>query len=150
MNATFLDKEGKAKHFVMGSYGIGISRCVSAVVEQCHDEYGIIWPMAIAPYQVIITVVNTKIEEQVLIAEKLYSALKSKHIEVLLDDRNERAGVKFTDADLIGIPIRITVGKGIEQGVVEFSLRMDRMKEEIELNNIEEKIIKSIQSASML
>ena len=71
---------------------------------------------------------NTKIEEQVLIAEKLYSALKSKHIEVLLDDRNERAGVKFTDADLIGIPIRITVGKGIEQGVVEFSLRMDRMK----------------------
>lgn len=150
MNATFLDKDGKAKHFVMGSYGIGISRCVSAVVEQCHDEYGIIWPMAIAPYQVIITVVNTKIDEQVAIAEKLYESLKAQRVEVLLDDRNERAGVKFTDADLIGIPIRVTVGKGIEQGVVECSLRKDRIKEEIAINNIEEKIKQILETASML
>lgn len=150
INATFLDKDGKAKHFVMGSYGIGISRCVSAVVEQCHDENGIVWPMAIAPYQVIITIVNTKVDEQVAIAEKLYADLKSKQVEVLLDDRNERAGVKFTDADLIGIPIRVTVGKGIEQGVVEFSLRKDRIKEEIAIHNIEEKIKQCIESTLKL
>ena len=105
MNATFLDKDGKAKHFMMGSYGIGISRCVSAVVEQCHDEHGIVWPLSIAPYAVLITVVNTKVEAQLSAGLELYESLKQKGLEVMLDDRNERAGVKFTDADLIGIPL---------------------------------------------
>ncbi len=140
MQATFLDKDGKAKHFMMGSYGIGISRCVSAVVEQFHDDYGINWPLAIAPYQVIITIVNTKVEAQVNAGFKLYERLKLSGVEVLIDDRNERAGVKFADADLIGIPIRVTIGKGIEDGLVEFSLRTDREKMEISIDETFEKV----------
>lgn len=136
MNATFLDKDGKAKHFIMGSYGIGISRCVAAVVEQFHDERGIIWPVSIAPYKVLVTVVNTKSEEQVVMAENLYQTLKSKNIEVLLDDRNERAGVKFTDADLIGVPLRVTVGKKASEGIVEFSLRSENEKTEVSLQDV--------------
>ncbi len=140
MNATFLDKDGKAKHFVMGSYGIGISRCVSAIVEQFHDEKGIVWPLAVAPYQVLITIVNVKNEFQVEKAFELYVELQKMGITVMIDDRNERAGVKFTDADLIGIPLRVTVGKGIEEGIVEFSKRVDCVKEEIEYNAIIEKL----------
>ncbi len=142
MNATFLDKDGKAKHFIMGSYGIGISRCVSAVVEQFHDAYGIAWPLAIAPYQVIVTIVNTKVEAQMEAGFNLYETLQKRGYEVLIDDRNERAGVKFTDADLIGIPIRVTVGKGIDDGKYEFSLRSDREKIELTLEEVYEKIQK--------
>lgn len=140
MNATFLDKDGKAKHFIMGSYGIGISRCVSAVVEQFHDDYGIAWPLAIAPYQVIVTIINTKVEAQMEAGFNLYETLQKCGYEVLIDDRNERAGVKFTDADLIGIPIRVTVGKGIDEGIYEFSLRSDREKIELTLEEVHEKI----------
>lgn len=140
MNATFLDKDGKAKHFIMGSYGIGISRCVSAVVEQCYDEKGIIWPMAIAPYKVLITIVNIKNELQTQKAFELYESLQKKGISVMIDDRNERAGVKFTDADLIGIPLRITVGKAIDDGNVEFSKREDCIKEEIQFDEIVSKV----------
>lgn len=131
LNATFLDKDGKAKHFVMGSYGIGISRCVAAVAEQNFDEKGIAWPLSIAPYHAIVTVVNVKNELQMTKGLEIYETLKSKGIEVIIDDRNERAGVKFTDADLIGIPLRITVGKAIDNGMVEFSLRKDMEKHEI-------------------
>jgi len=140
MNATFLDKDGKAKHFLMGSYGIGISRCVSAVVEQCHDEHGIVWPLAIAPYQVLITIVNTKVEAQMEAGVRLYNDIQKKGIEVILDDRNERAGVKFADADLIGIPLRITIGKGIEEGNFEFSLRSNREKFELNYEEVIKKI----------
>ena len=140
MHATFLDKDGKAKHFMMGSYGIGISRCVSAVVEQFHDEHGICWPLAIAPYQVLITIVNTKVETQVNAGFQLYEQLKKSGVEVLIDDRNERAGVKFADADLIGIPIRVTIGKGIEEGLVEFSLRSNREKTEVTMVDAVESI----------
>ncbi|MCD4714941.1 MAG: proline--tRNA ligase [Clostridiales bacterium] len=140
MNATFLDKDGKAKHFIMGSYGIGISRCVAAIVEQCFDDKGIIWPLSVAPYQVVVTIINTKVEAQVEAAEKIYDELLKKGIEVLIDDRNERAGVKFTDADLIGIPLRITVGKAIDQGLVEFSLRVDGEKKEMTINEAFEAI----------
>ena len=125
---------------MMGSYGIGISRCVSAVVEQCHDEFGINWPLSVAPYHVLITIVNTKIEQQVVAGFELYETLKKNGVEVLIDDRNERAGVKFADADLIGIPIRVTVGKGIDDGLVEFSLRSDREKTEIAIADAIEKI----------
>ncbi len=143
LNATFLDKDGKAKPFVMGSYGIGISRCVAAVAEQNFDEKGIAWPLSIAPYHVLITVVNAKNALQMERGLELYETLKAQGVEVIIDDRNERAGVKFTDADLIGIPVRITVGKGIQEGVVEFSLRKDMEKSEVPY----ESVLKRIQSA---
>ncbi|WP_353094274.1 proline--tRNA ligase [Tissierella praeacuta] len=135
LGATFLDENGKEKPFIMGCYGIGVSRSVAAVVEQYHDEDGIIWPLVVAPYHVIITVVNIKNEEQMRLGEKLYNELNSLGLEVILDDRNERAGVKFKDRDLIGIPIRITVGKRAGESVVEYSVRGNDEKLEV---NIEE------------
>ena len=128
----------------MGSYGIGVSRSLAAIVEQYHDENGIIWPLVVAPYHVIITVVNTKKEEQIKLGEKLYTELLEEGVEVLLDDRNGSAGVKFNDRDLIGIPIRITVGKRAEKySRIFFKKRwrknrnsqteaMDKIKEEFE------------------
>ncbi|MDL2276858.1 proline--tRNA ligase, partial [Breznakia sp. OttesenSCG-928-G09] len=111
MDFKYLDNENKLKPVVMGSYGIGIERCMAAIVEQCHDENGIIWPMSVAPYQVEIVLVNVKDEIQTQLANKLYDDFTAAGIEVLLDDRDERAGVKFKDSELIGIPLRITVGK---------------------------------------
>lgn len=123
MNANYLDQNGKSKPFVMGCYGIGVSRLVASAIEQNHDDGGIIWPMAIAPYQVIISAIG-KEEEVHQHAEKLYQELCESGAEVLLDDRNERPGVKFKDADLLGIPLRITVGaRGLAKGVVEFKQR---------------------------
>ncbi len=123
LNATYLDENGKEQIMFMGSHGVGVSRTVAAIIEQYHDDNGIIWPLSVAPYHVIITVVNTKKEEQVQLGERLYKELNSKGIEVILDDRNERAGVKFKDAELIGIPIRITVGKKANEDTVEFVVR---------------------------
>jgi len=140
LNAKFLDEDGKEKPFIMGSYGIGVSRTVAAIVEQYHDEYGIIWPLVVAPYHVIITVVNSNNEEQSQLGEKLYSELINEGIEVMLDDRNERAGVKFNDRDLIGIPIRITVGKKAGENIVEYSLRKDNEKIEISADKVLEKV----------
>ena len=131
LEAKYLDENGKEQYFLMGSYGVGVSRSVAAVVEQYHDEKGIVWPMNTAPYHVIITVINIKNEEQMNLGEKLYEDLKNIGAEVLLDDRNERAGVKFNDRDLIGIPIRITVGKLAGDGIVEYSLRSEEGKQEI-------------------
>ncbi|WP_138159502.1 proline--tRNA ligase [Peptoniphilus catoniae] len=125
IGATYLDESGKEQNIWMGSYGVGITRSVSAIVEQYHDDYGIIWPMVVAPYHVIITIMNPKKEEQLKLGEKIYQDLSQAGYEVLLDDRDERAGVKFNDRDLIGIPIRITVGKRAGEGVVEYSLRSD-------------------------
>lgn len=136
LNATFLDENGKERPFVMGCYGIGVSRSMMAVVEQYHDENGIIWPLVVAPYHVIITVVNAKNQEQLELGEKIYEELNSLGVEVLLDDRNERAGVKFNDRDLIGIPIRITVGKRASESIVEYSLRKDEDKKEINVDEI--------------
>ena len=118
-----LDETGKSKTVIMGCYGIGVTRCLAAAIEQNNDENGIIWPVSIAPYHAIVIPVNSKNEEQSEIAEKVYNDLKVKGIEVLLDDRNERAGVKFKDADLIGIPVRIVVGKKCGEGVVEYKER---------------------------
>jgi len=140
LNAKFLDEDGKEKPFIMGSYGIGVSRTVAAIVEQYHDENGIIWPLVVAPYHVIITVVNSNNEEQSQLGEKLYSELINEGIEVMLDDRNERAGVKFNDRDLIGIPIRITVGKKAGENIVEYSLRKDNEKIEISADKVLEKV----------
>ena len=107
----------------MGSYGIGIGRTMAAIIEQNNDEHGIIWPLAVAPFHVVIVPVNMDVSEQVELAEKLYSRLLDMNIQVAIDDRNERPGVKFKDADLIGIPIRITVGRKAADGIVEFKLR---------------------------
>ena len=117
MNATFTDENGKQKPFIMGCYGIGISRTASAAVERFHDKDGIQWPMAIAPYQVVIIPANVQNEQQMDIANDFYNKLINDGIEVVLDDRDERAGVKFKDADLIGFPIKITVGKDIDEGI---------------------------------
>lgn len=136
IGAKFLDENGKEKHFVMGSYGIGVTRSVAAVVEQFHDDKGIIWPLVVAPYHVIITVVNTKNEEQLALGEKLYKQLRNLGYEVLIDDRNERVGVKFNDRDLIGIPIRVTVGKMAGENIVEYSLRTSDDKSEVNADEV--------------
>ena len=140
MNANFIDKDGKSKPIVMGCYGIGVERTAAAIIEQHNDENGIIWPLAIAPYQLVVVPVNIKKEEHMEAADKIYNELQAMGIEVLLDDRDERVGVKFKDAELIGIPMRITVGKDITDGKVEFKLRDQADKELISLDEIEARI----------
>ena len=124
MNAVFQDVDGSEKPFIMGCYGIGVSRTAAAAIEKFHDDYGIKWPKEIAPYEVILIPVNINDEEQMKIANELYQAFQKAGIEVLMDDRDERAGVKFKDADLIGIPLRITLGKTLAEGLVEYKIRM--------------------------
>ena len=124
LKATFLNENGKELPMVMGCYGIGVTRTMSAVIEQSYDEDGIIWPVAIAPYHVVIIPANTKDEKVMEVAQEVYAQLQQGKVEVVLDDRNERAVVKFKDADLIGYPLRITVGaKTLEQGCVEARIR---------------------------
>ena len=123
MNAVYLDKNGKSHPYIMGCYGIGISRTAAAAVEAHYDEHGIKWPISIAPYHAVIVPVNIQDTLQMEVAEKLYKELKANGVEVVLDDRDERAGVKFKDADLIGFPYRITVGKTINDGFVEYKVR---------------------------
>ncbi|WP_195940861.1 proline--tRNA ligase [Romboutsia sp. 1001713B170131_170501_G6] len=140
MGANYIDKDGKSKPIVMGCYGIGIERTAAAIIEQHHDENGIIWPLSIAPYHVVVVPVNIKKAEQMEAAEKIYNELQSMGVEVLLDDRDERVGVKFKDSELVGIPMRITVGKDITDGKVEFKLRDAQDKELISLDEIKSKI----------
>ena len=123
MNAVFLDQNGKTQPYVMGCYGIGVTRTAAAAIEAHHDDHGIIWPLSIAPYHVVVIPVNIKDEQQMKVAEDIYKTLNKHGVEAVLDDRDERAGVKFKDADLIGFPYRITVGKGISEGLVEFKSR---------------------------
>lgn len=123
MNAVYLDENGKTHPYIMGCYGIGISRTAAAAVEAHYDEHGIKWPISIAPYHAVIVPVNIKDEQQMQIAEKMYKELKEAGVEVVLDDRDERAGVKFKDADLIGFPYRITAGKTLSEGFVEYKTR---------------------------
>ena len=140
LGASFTNEEGSQKPFWMGCYGIGISRLAQAAVEQNHDENGIIWPLGIAPYEVIIVIANTKDSNQTNLGEKIYQELKSKGIDVLLDDRNDRAGLKFKDADLIGIPWRIIVGRDSSTGQVELFKRSNRnstlLKSEIAIDTL--------------
>ncbi|WP_068983122.1 MULTISPECIES: proline--tRNA ligase [Lysinibacillus] len=123
MNGTFLDEQGKTQPFIMGCYGIGVSRILAAVAEHFQDENGFIWPTQLSPYDIHVVPVNTKDETQVALADELYGLLKSYRYDVLLDDRAERAGVKFADADLIGLPVRVTVGKKATEGIVEVKFR---------------------------
>ncbi len=124
LHATFLDENGKEKPLVMGCYGIGVSRTMAAAIEQGNDADGIIWPRAIAPFEAVVVPVNAKEPEQLALAEKVYEEMKAAGIDALLDDRKERAGVKFKDADLIGYPVRVTIGpKAVESGVIEVRVR---------------------------
>jgi len=124
MAATYLDQQGREQYFVMGCYGIGVGRTVAAAIEQSHDENGIIFPPAIAPFSVVVVPVNTRDAQQMAIAEKIYAGLCARGIEVLLDDRDERPGIKFKDTDLIGIPLRVTVGtKAVKEQSVDIKLR---------------------------
>lgn len=131
LGAKFLDENGKSEYFWMGSHGVGVSRSMAAVIEQHHDEDGIIWPISVAPYEVMITLISNRDEKAVEAAETLYRELTDAGIEVLYDDRNERAGVKFNDRDLIGIPLRIGVGRKAADGIVEYSDRAGTIDEEI-------------------
>jgi prolyl-tRNA synthetase len=124
MNATFLDADGKERFMVMGCYGIGVSRTVAAAIEQNHDDDGIIWPPPLAPFTAVVTPVGAKDVEIEATAERVYRDLWAHGVDTLLDDRDERPGVKFKDADLIGIPVRITSGKkALAQGKVELRNR---------------------------
>jgi prolyl-tRNA synthetase len=124
MKATFLDPQGKAQLFIMGCYGIGVSRIIAALIEQSHDTNGIIWPINLAPYTVVIVPIDYKDPRTKETSDKIYNGLADKKIEVLIDDRDERPGVKFKDADLVGIPIRITVSsKTIDKNQVELKYR---------------------------
>ena len=144
MGAMYVDEHQKEQPIVMGCYGIGVTRTLAAIVEQHHDENGIIWPMSVAPYHVIITLVKPDDEAQAAAAEKIYEALGKAGVEVLLDDRKERPGVKFKDADLLGIPVRITVGKLAGEGKVEYKLRRDTEKEEITIDEAIERAVKIV------
>ena len=131
MNATFLDAKGSSRSIVMGCYGIGVTRLIAAIMEQHHDEHGIRWPVNVAPYQVIITPIG-KDEEPLAKATEIYEALRAEGVETLLDDRPERPGVKFKDADLLGIPVRITVGsRGLKQGTVELKKRINSESQDV-------------------
>ena len=134
MNAVYKDENQQDRLIVMGCYGIGVTRTLSAIVEQHHDENGIIWPMSVAPYHVIITLVKPGDKTQEAVAEEIYNRLSDAGVEVLLDDRDERPGVKFKDADLLGIPVRITVGKRAPEGVVEYKLRREAEKQEMSVS----------------
>lgn len=141
LNATFLDNNGKSRPMFMGCYGIGVTRTVAASIEQNHDENGIIWPVAIAPYEVVIIPANNKSEDVMKAAEGLYNALEGSHDEIVFDDRAERAGIKFKDADLIGYPLRVTIGKKWqESGCVEIKLRRTGEVFEVPYENCAEKV----------
>lgn len=141
LNATFLDNNGKSRPMFMGCYGIGVTRTVAASIEQNHDENGIIWPVAIAPYEVVIVPANNKSEDVMKAAEGLYNALEGSHDEIVFDDRAERAGIKFKDADLIGYPLRVTIGKKWqESGCVEIKLRRTGEVFEVPYENCAEKV----------
>ncbi|MCU0566107.1 MAG: proline--tRNA ligase [Oculatellaceae cyanobacterium Prado106] len=136
MSATYTNEQGEEMPMVMGCYGIGVSRLAQAAVEQSYDKDGIIWPVAIAPYQAIVVIPNVTEATQVAAAEQLYKELNQAGIETLLDDRNERAGVKFKDADLVGIPFRIVTGRSLQQGKVEVVKRTNHEAQEIALTDV--------------
>ncbi|MCE5051033.1 proline--tRNA ligase [Staphylococcus haemolyticus] len=135
MSATFLDNQGKAKPLIMGCYGIGVSRTLSAIVEQNNDENGIIWPKSVTPFDLHLITINPKKDEQLELGDQLYKELQQQY-DVLYDDRKDRAGVKFNDADLIGLPIRIVVGKNASEGIVEVKVRQTGESEDVHINDL--------------
>lgn len=148
MGATYTAEDGTEKPFVMGCYGIGVSRLAQAAVEQSHDKDGIIWPVAIAPYHVTVVVPNINDDQQMKVAEKLYQDLNQAGIEALFDDRDERAGVKFKDADLIGIPYRIVTGRSLKDGKVELVKRATKESQDVEIGKVVEILSEIIKNKS--
>jgi prolyl-tRNA synthetase len=146
MNAVYLDENGRSKPMIMGCYGIGVSRTVAAVAEQFNDDKGLVWPANIAPYQLHLIAVNMKDASQAELSESLYKELQSNRFEVLFDDRQERPGVKFADSDLIGLPIRVTVGKKASEGIVEVKIRKTSEVIEVHQNELIGKITSIIES----
>ncbi len=147
MNAVYTDVDGKTKPYIMGCYGIGISRTAAAAVEAHNDENGIKWPIAIAPYHAIVIPVSVKDETQMKVAQEVYEKLLAAGIEAVIDDRDERPGVKFKDADLIGFPFRVTVGKTITEGTVEFKTRSTGEMENLTPDAATERIITEVKKA---
>ena len=137
LNLNYLDEENKLKPVYMGCYGIGIARCMAAIAEQQADEHGLVWPVSIAPFTVCITVINVKDDVQMKLALELYDEFNKQGIDVLLDDRDERAGVKFKDAELIGIPYRVTVGKKASEGLLELKSRDGKIDKEISFEEVD-------------
>ncbi len=136
MKAEFIDENQKKQPIIMGCYGIGVSRVMMAVIEQNNDEFGMIWPKSIAPFAVHVVPVDVKKEDQLTAAEDIYAALKDAGLSVLMDDRRERAGVKFSDADLVGLPVRVTVGRGVSEGIVEVKIRQTGEVAEVALADV--------------
>ncbi|MDK0919344.1 proline--tRNA ligase [Clostridium perfringens] len=149
MGATFIDEDGKAKPFIMGCYGIGVTRTVASIIEQHNDENGIIWSLEVAPYHVSVIPANVKNEEQATKAEEIYNELRKMGVEALLDDRKERAGVKFKDSELMGIPMRITVGKMIGEGQVEFKLRNGGEVETLSIEEVYNRVREEFERANL-
>jgi prolyl-tRNA synthetase len=146
MKAIYLDRNGKEQYMIMGCYGIGIGRTLAACIEQRHDENGIVWPLALAPYQAIVTPVNMGDASLAKAAEPVYKALTEKGVEAILDDRDERAGVKFKDADLIGIPLRITIGpKRLAEGKVEIRRRSNGETSIVDLDDAAAFVLEALQ-----
>lgn len=146
MNALYMDQNGELKPFIMGCYGWGVSRTMAAVVEQLHDQDGIIWPRSISPFEVIITVVSIQDHNQKTCAERIYKDLSEKGMEVLLDDRELSPGMKFKDADLIGFPLRVTIGKALSEGVIEIKMRNQEkpLKMKVEAGSVTSKVIEML------
>ncbi|MGB8362302.1 MAG: His/Gly/Thr/Pro-type tRNA ligase C-terminal domain-containing protein, partial [Acidimicrobiia bacterium] len=139
------DEEGVSHPIIMGSYGIGVERGIAAVVEACHDDNGIVWPVSVAPYEVVITVVRPDDEATLRTAEEIYDTLSEMGVEVLLDDREERPGVKFADSELIGIPFRVTIGpRGVEGDVAELTIRQGLVKEEVSLSEVASHLVERV------
>ena len=147
LGANFKDESGALHPCLMGCYGIGINRIMASAIELYNDENGIIWPISIAPFEVIVTPVNQDEPDVVKVAEELYHRLTDAGVEVLLDDRDLRGGIKFKDADLIGIPIRVTVGKkSVVEGNVEVKLRAKAESERVAIDKAEAKVMELIRS----
>ncbi|MEN9521571.1 MAG: hypothetical protein RLZZ381_4159, partial [Cyanobacteriota bacterium] len=136
LGATFTNEAGKPEPLWMGCYGIGVSRLAQAAVEQSYDQDGIIWPVAIAPYHVVVIVPNISDNEKMAVGEKLYAEFKQAGVEVLFDDRKERAGVKFKDSELIGIPYRVVTGRSLSEGKVEVVKRATKESQDIPLEEV--------------
>ena len=145
MNAAFLDAEGAEQHFVMGCYGIGVGRTAAAAIEQNHDDNGIIWPVPLAPYEALVLAIKAKDPAIAEACERLERELEQLGVDVLYDERDERPGVKFKDADLLGIPFRITVGsKGLARGVVELKRRHEKEFTEVPLDQAAQLVAQAV------
>ncbi|HLQ37950.1 MAG TPA: His/Gly/Thr/Pro-type tRNA ligase C-terminal domain-containing protein, partial [Planctomycetota bacterium] len=144
MGATFMDQGGKPQPFVMGCYGIGVSRTPAAAVEQHHDDKGIVWPVPIAPFAVVVAMLDPKRDEQKVLAEQLYAELQAAGVDVCLDDRAMSPGAKFKDHELLGFPVQVFVGRRASEGVTEFLVRRGMQKSEVARGEVKAKVLAAL------